>query len=72
MLPSFEKKPSSYDHFDKTAATLAGTCAVTNGSAGAHTHNITGAPGLGTLATASQGGTEARPESAAVLICIRY
>lgn len=45
---------------------------VTNGSAGAHTHNITGAPGLGTLGTASQGGTEARPESAAVLICIRY
>lgn len=42
------------------------------GSAGAHTHNITGAPGLGSLATASQGGTEARPESAAALICIRY
>lgn len=41
-------------------------------SAGAHTHNVTGAPGLGTLGTASQGGTEARPESAAVLICIRY
>jgi len=41
-------------------------------SAGAHTHNITGAPSLGTLGTASSGGTEARPESAAILMCVRY
>ena len=41
-------------------------------SNGAHTHNITGAPGIGTLGTASQGGTEARPEAAVVLVCIRY
>jgi len=45
---------------------------VTNSSAGAHTHNITGAPSAGTLGTASQGGSEARPESAAVLFGIRY
>jgi microcystin-dependent protein len=45
---------------------------VTIGSAGAHTHNITGAPGIGSLATASQGGSEARPEAAVVLMCIRY
>lgn len=42
------------------------------GAAGSHSHNITGAPSVGTLGTASQGGSEARPESAAVLICIRY
>jgi microcystin-dependent protein len=41
-------------------------------SAGAHTHTISGVPGLGTLATVSSGGSEARPENAAVLICIRY
>ncbi|KWV45905.1 hypothetical protein AS156_23115 [Bradyrhizobium macuxiense] len=40
--------------------------------AGAHTHNITGAPGVGTLGTGSQGGSEARPESAVVLFGIRY
>jgi microcystin-dependent protein len=45
---------------------------ITIGSAGAHTHNVTGTLTVGTLGTASQGGTEARPESAAVLICIRY
>jgi microcystin-dependent protein len=45
---------------------------VTIVSAGAHTHNITGAPGIGSLATASQGGAEARPEAAVVLACIRY
>ena len=39
---------------------------VSIGSAGAHTHNITGAPSLGTVAVASQGGTEARAESATV------
>lgn len=55
-----------------TLSTSTTGISVSIGSAGAHTHNITGAPGLGTLGTASQGGTEARPESAAVLICIRY
>jgi len=45
---------------------------VTNASAGAHTHTVTGTLSAGTLATASQGGTEARPESAAVLFGIRY
>ncbi len=40
---------------------------------GAHAHNVTGAPSVGSLATASSGGSgEARPESAAALICIRY
>lgn len=41
-------------------------------SAGAHTHNVTGAPGLGTLGTASAGGSETRPEALAVVISIRY
>lgn len=41
-------------------------------SGGAHTHTVSGALTAGTLGTASQGGTEARPENAAVLICIRY
>src|SRR5579859_2784949 len=56
------------------ANTASSTANITTtiGSAGAHTHNITGAPGIGSLGTASQGGTEARHESAAVLICIRY
>jgi hypothetical protein len=41
-------------------------------SAGNHTHNITGAPGIGTLAVNAAGGAETRPESAVVLMCIRY
>jgi microcystin-dependent protein len=41
-------------------------------AAGAHSHNVTGAPGLGTLALASNGGTEARPESLVGLLCINY
>lgn len=45
---------------------------ITNAAAGAHTHTITGAPGLGTLATASNVGAETRPESAVALICIKY
>lgn len=45
---------------------------ITNAAAGSHTHNVTGTLTAGTLATASQGGTEARPESAVVLMCIRY
>ncbi|MET4187620.1 microcystin-dependent protein [Bradyrhizobium sp. JR1.7] len=45
---------------------------ITNAAAGAHTHTITGAPGLGTLGTANNVGAETRPESAVVLICIKY
>lgn len=45
---------------------------VANATAGTHTHGVTGALTAGTLATASQGGSEARPESAAVLFGIRY
>lgn len=45
---------------------------ITNVAAGAHTHNVTGTLTAGTLGTASSGGTEARPESAVVLICIKY
>lgn len=41
-------------------------------ASGSHAHNVAGAPGLGTLATSSQGGAEVRPESAVALICIRY
>jgi microcystin-dependent protein len=38
-------------------------------SAGAHTHNVTGTAAAGT--SGSQGGTEARPEAATLLFCIR-
>jgi microcystin-dependent protein len=41
-------------------------------AAGAHSHNVTGIPGVGTLGTASSGGTEARPESIAMIACILY
>ncbi|MHC2284418.1 microcystin-dependent protein [Bradyrhizobium barranii subsp. barranii] len=40
-------------------------------TAGAHAHAITGAPGVGSLATASDGGSETRPYSATVLTCIK-
>lgn len=45
---------------------------ITNAAAGGHTHTITGSPGVGTLAIASSGGSEARPESAVALICMKY
>ena len=54
-----------------TGAAATGISA-TSVSAGSHGHNIIGAPSVGSLGTASSGGTEARPESAAVLICIVY
>lgn len=43
---------------------------INNASAGAHSHVIT-ASATTTLSIASDGGTEARPESAAVLVCIK-
>lgn len=45
---------------------------VANASTGAHIHNVTGAPSIGSLATATSGGTETRPEALAVVICIKY
>jgi microcystin-dependent protein len=45
---------------------------ITNVANGSHTHTITGVPGLGTLATVSNGGSELRPESAAVLYVIKF
>jgi hypothetical protein len=45
---------------------------VNNVAAGSHSHNVTGAPTVGTLATVSSGGTEARPESVVGVLCIRY
>lgn len=54
-----------------TAASSTGI-SVSIVSAGAHVHNITGAPSVGTLATASAGGTEARPESVGMYACIYY
>jgi microcystin-dependent protein len=46
---------------------------ITNAPAGAHTHTITGAPGIGTLAIGTAGaGTETRPEAMVGLLCIRY
>ena len=44
----------------------------TGNAVGTHVHNVTGAPSIGSLGTASSGGTEARPEAAVALICIRY
>jgi len=41
-------------------------------SDGAHTHNVTGTLTAGTLAVDSDGGTEARPNAAAVIIAIKY
>jgi hypothetical protein len=55
-----------------TIASAAAGIGVSNASAGAHTHNVTGAPTLGTIAMATSGGTEARPEALAVCISIRY
>lgn len=55
-----------------TTGTGTANITTTITAAGAHTHNVTGIPGLGTLAIVSQGGTEARPESAAALITIKY
>lgn len=43
---------------------------ITNAAAGAHTHIVTGTAAAQTIA--SSGGTEARPETAVVLICIKY
>jgi len=48
------------------------TTSISINAAGAHTHTVTGTLTAGTLANASSGGSEARPESAAVLICIVY
>jgi microcystin-dependent protein len=44
----------------------------TTSSAGAHVHNVTGAPGLGSIANTASGGAETRPEALAVVISIRY
>jgi microcystin-dependent protein len=56
---------------DTTANTGVGFANITTTiqSAGAHTHNVSGSA---SITLNSQGGAEARPESAAVLICIRY
>jgi hypothetical protein len=57
-------------------STLTMNSAVTGisiNSAGAHTHTVTGTLALGSLATASSGGSgEARPEALTALMCIRY
>lgn len=47
------------------------TTGISINSAGAHTHNVTGSLTLGSLATATSGGAEARPEALAVIISIR-
>lgn len=47
------------------------TTGISVNSGGAHTHTITGIPGLGTVAAASDGGTEVRPVSLIVLTCIK-
>lgn len=54
-----------------TNNTAAATTGITIVSGGDHTHSITGAPGIGTLATASSGSTETRPTNMVVLTCIK-
>jgi hypothetical protein len=47
------------------------TTGISINSGGAHTHTITGIPGLGTLATVTSGSTEVRPISLVVMTCIK-
>lgn len=51
---------------------VAALTGITIAAAGAHVHNVTGAPSIGSLATATSGGAEARPEALAVYIGIVY
>lgn len=57
-----------------STATSSGSANIstTVNSGGAHTHNVTGTLTAGTLAVDSDGGTEARPNAAAVIIAIKY
>lgn len=67
---------TSPNYFDSTTAsntTGAGyaNISTTIFAAGAHAHNVSGTATIN-LTSAATGGSETRPESAAVLICIRY
>lgn len=57
---------------NSSTTTGSATTGISINSGGAHTHTVSGAPAVGTLTAASDGGTEARPNNAAVLICIKY
>lgn len=48
------------------------TPAGSNSTSGAHTHTVSGALTAGTLATVTDGGTEARPTNLSAILCIRY
>lgn len=61
---------SSGNGFNANNPTTTNTTGISINSAGAHTHNVTGTAAA--QAIASQGGTEARPESLVGLLCIRY
>lgn len=43
---------------------------TTTGSS--HSHTVSGSIGLGTVATVTDGGTEARPENISGILCVRY
>jgi len=54
------------------ATTNSSVTGISINSAGAHTHNVTGSLTAGSLGTANPAGSETRPETAVVLIGIRY
>lgn len=53
-------------------ATITATSTFTGTAVADHSHSISGAPAVGTLTALSDGGSEARPVSAAVIIAIKY
>lgn len=63
---------SVFDNNNTTGTTSSGTANITVQSGGAHVHTISGALTLGTMATVTDGGTEARPENISAILCVRY
>lgn len=57
---------------DDAAPTITITSTFSGTAVSAHTHAVSGAMTAGTLATVTDGGTEARPENLSAILCIRY
>lgn len=64
--------PGGNGSFQGATASAATGISITNAAAGAHTHNVTGTLTLGTMANATSGGSETRPESLAANAFIIY
>lgn len=65
-------QPNTQSYGSVTSSTTGtSTTGITINSGGAHTHALTGALGLGTLGTASNGSSEARPLSLVVITCVK-